>query len=183
MKKIFLSIISIGVILLLTAGCDDVLNTPTKRVEEFLNDYQTTDNTVLGQLDSTLDSEMALNDTQRNDYRDMMKKQYKDLVYTIKDETVDGDKSTVKVEIEVYDYNKAIKESDSYMLLNQTEFLDEQGTVDNSKFTDYKINKMSEVSDRVKYTIDFSLTKKDNTWKLDDITEVDRQKIHGIYSY
>jgi len=183
MKKKFLTIISMSLALLLFLGCDNLMNTPTKRVEEFLNDYQTNDSTVLTQLDSTLTNEMTLNDAQRDDYRDMMKKQYKDLVYTIKDETVDGNNATVKVEIEVYDYNKAIKEADSYILLNQADFLDEEGGMDNNKFMDYKIERMKEVGERVKYTIDFHLTKSDNSWKLDDITEIDRQKIHGIYSY
>ena len=183
MKKIFLSIISIGIILLSTSGCDSVLNTPTKRVEEFLNDYQTTNNTVLTQLDNTLENDANLNENQKKEYRDIMKKQYENLVYVIKDETVNGDKSTVKVEIEVYDYNKAIKEADSYVTLNQAEFLDEEGAVDDSKFTDYKLKRMDEVTERVKYTIDFKLTKEEKSWKLDDITEIDRQKIHGIYSY
>jgi len=183
MKKLLISILSISLTLLFLVGCDNVMNTPTKRVEEFLNDYQTNDNTVITQLNNTLTNEMSLTDIQKDDYRNIMKKQYQDLVYTIKDETVNGDKSIVKVEIEVYDYNKVIKEADSYMLLNQTEFLDENDEVDNNKFMDYKIARMKEVSERVKYTIEFTLTKIDNSWKLDDITEIDRQKIHGIYSY
>ena len=40
---------------------------------------------------------------------------------------------------------------------------------------------MKKMTDRVKYTIDFSLTKIENEWKLDDLLEIDRQKIHGLY--
>ena len=39
MKKIII----IGLGILLFTGCDDVMNTPTKRVEEFLGKYQTMD--------------------------------------------------------------------------------------------------------------------------------------------
>ena len=39
-----------------------------------------------------------------------MKKQYQNLTYTIKDEEIDGDTAIVKVEIEVYDFNKAMNE-------------------------------------------------------------------------
>ena len=34
---------------------------------------------------------------------------------------------------------------------------------------DYKLEQLKEMS-RVKYTIDFRLTKKDNEWELDDLT-------------
>ena len=112
-----------------------------------------------------------------------MKKQYKNLTYTIKDEEVDGNNATVKVEIEVYDFNKAMNESDSYLLQNQDEFMTEDNLVDNEKFMDYKINQMKNTNEKVKYTIDFTLTKKDNTWTLDNVSEITRQKIHGIYNY
>ena len=41
---------------------------------------------------------------------------------------------------------------------------------------------MKEQKEKVTYTITFTLTKKDDTWELDDITDIDRQKIHGIYN-
>ena len=43
------------------------------------------------------------------------------------------------------------------------------------------LENMKKMTDRVKYTIDFSLTKIENEWKLDDLLETDRQKIHGLY--
>ena len=35
---------------------------------------------------------------------------------------------------------------------------------------------------KIKYTINFTLTKKDDNWEMDEITDIDRQKIHGLYS-
>ena len=32
-------------------------------------------------------------------------------------------------------------------------------------------------------TLNLTLTKKDDVWTMNDITETDRKKIHGIYSY
>lgn len=179
MKKFILSIF----VLFLFVGCDNLMNTPTKRVEEFLSRYQTTDSRVMSQLDDTLSEEGSFNSSQRDTYRDIMKKQYENLTYTIKDESVDGDTSIVKVEIEVYDYNKVIKEANNYLMLNQDEFIDQNNNIDNTKFNNYKLERLKEVNDRVKYTLDLSLTKNDKAWRLDDITEIDRQKIHGIYSY
>lgn len=179
MKKILLLITTI----LLLAGCESVMNNPTKRVEVFLNKYQTMDEEVLSQLDDTLNNDRTLTTTQKKDYKDMMKKQYQNLTYTIKDEEVDGDTATVKVEIEVYDFNKAMNEADSYLLENQDEFIDENNKVDNKKFMDYKIKQMKNTNEKVKYTIEFNLTKNDNTWTLDNVDEITRQKIHGIYNY
>ena len=47
-------------------------------------------------------------------------------------------------------------------------------------------NKVSSIyllpsKDKITYTITFTLTKEDDEWTLDDITDIDRQKIHGIY--
>ncbi len=179
MKKILLLVATI----FLLAGCESVMNNPTKRVEVFLNKYQTMDEEVLSQLDDTLNNDRTLTSTQKKDYKDMMKKQYQNLTYTIKDEEVDGDTATVKVEIEVYDFNKAMNEADSYLLENQDEFIDENNKVDNEKFMDYKIKQMKNTNEKVKYTIEFNLTKNDNTWTLDNVDEITRQKIHGIYNY
>ena len=179
MKKILL-VISM---LLLLVGCESVMNNPTKRVESFLNKYQTMDSEVLKQLDDTLNNEVDLTDTQKENYRDIMKKQYQNLTYTIKDEEVDGDEATVKVEIEVYDFNKAMSDADDYLLAHQDEFTDDNNNISNEKFMDYKIEQMRKMTEKVKYTIEFNLTKVDSKWQLNDVDEITRQKIHGIYNY
>ena len=179
MKKFLLIIMT----LFLLVGCETVMNNPTKRVETFLNKYQTMDSEVLKQLDETLSNDVNLTESQKKDYKDLMKKQYQNLTYTIKDEEVNGDKATLKVEIEVYDFNKAMTKADDYLSENQDEFTDENNNIDNEKFMDYKIKEMKNANDKVKYTIDFTLTKNNNKWQLDDIDEITRQKIHGIYNY
>lgn len=179
MKKILLFIIALTFIV----GCNNLMNTPTKKTEEFLNKYQKLDSKVLDQLDGTLDTSYDLNESQKEKYKDAIKRQYKDLVYTIKEETVDGDTATVKVEIEVYDYRKVLDDADSYFKAHPDEFQKSDGSVDNEKFMDYKIGKLKSGKDRVKYTLNLTLTKKDDVWTMNDITETDRKKIHGIYSY
>lgn len=179
MKKIILFIIALTFVV----GCNNLMNTPTKKTEEFLNKYQKLDNKVLTQLDSVLDTSYDLNEKQKEKYKDIMKKQYKDLVYTIKEETVDGNTATVKVEIEVYDYRKTLDDADSYFKNSQDEFQKSDGSVDNEKFMDYKLNKLQSEKTRVKYTLNLTLTKEDDVWTMNDITETDRKKIQGIYSY
>ena len=72
MKKI---LVSLALILCLT-GCDigkTLDNTPTKRVETFLNKYQTLDDEVLDSLDYVISEEVLFNGEQRNKYRDIIK--------------------------------------------------------------------------------------------------------------
>lgn len=178
MKKI----IGVFLILFLIVGCNDINNTPTKKVEELLNKYQSLDDDLLNNLDYSIESN-NLTEEQKNSYRDIMKKQYKDLTYTIKDEKIDGDDALVTVEIEVYDFNKANVESTEYFTNNQNYFLNEEGIVDEGKYTDYKLKLMDEIKDRVKYTIDFNVKKKDKVWVIEEISDEARQKIHGLYSY
>jgi len=181
MKKTHRIIVLVA-ILFLIVGCSGMMNTPTKKVEDFLSKYQTMDKAVLTQLDDIIEDAGNLVDDQKETYRDLMKKQYQNLSYKIKDETEDGDNATIEVEIEVYDYGKAIQESESYLTTNREEFLDnDTNEVDTEKFLDYKIKKMKDTKDKVTYTINFTLTKVEDEWKLDDISDIDRQKLHGLY--
>ena len=77
MKKILLSLIT----LLTFTGCSigkDMTNTPTKKVEEYLNSYQALDDNVLNDLDSLmLDAEYTID--QQSKYKELMKKHYQNL--------------------------------------------------------------------------------------------------------
>jgi len=182
MKKI----LSILIIALTITGCSlgkDMDNTPTKRVEEYLNNYQTLNSNVLSKLDSIVEEEVDFDDDQKSSYRDILKKHYQDLTYTIKEETVNGDKATVEVEIEVNDYTKALKEAENYRTTNEKDLVGDNGEIDESKFNDYKLDLLKKNKERVKYTLYFSLTKTDDNWKLDDLTETEEEKILGIYEY
>ena len=212
MKKILLCFSCIIAIVLLS-GCS-MDNTPTKKVEKFLDNYKNQDETVLTQLKEMVDSDTLMDETQKITYSDIMKKQYKDLTYDIKDEVIDGDTATVTAEIEVYDYYKINQDAQTYYNNNPNEFKDDNNDNNNglagdivegakdavdavtdkaedavdavtgdSKFVEYRLGKLKDAKDRVKYTIDFTLTKVDNVWTLNDIDDTTRQKIHGLYEH
>ena len=181
MKK-FLLYVSCIVAIILLSGCS-MDNTPTKKVENFLNSYRTLDETVVGQMNDIVNEDDLMSDDQRTTYKDILKKQYQDLTYTIKDEKVDGDNATVTAEIEVYDFYKATQESDTYYETNLDEFRDDAGNLVESKYIDYRLDKLTKTGEKVKYTIDFTLRKVDNTWVMDEIDDMTRQKIHGLYAY
>ena len=122
-----------------------------------------------------------LTEEQKNKYKEVLKRQYEDLKYKIRDNVISDEKAIVSVDVEVYDLKKVINDANNYLEENKDEFfLDD--VFDNTKFWDYKLDKMLKAHDRINYTIDFSLTKIDDKWVLDELLETDRQKIHGLYS-
>ena len=129
MKKILLCFSCIIAIVLLS-GCS-MDNTPTKKVEKFLDNYKNQDETVLTQLKEMVDSDTLMDETQKTTYSDIMKKQYKDLTYDIKDEVIDGDTATVTAEIEVYDYYKINQDAQTYYDNNPNEFKDDNNDNNN----------------------------------------------------
>ena len=175
-----------------------------------------------------VDTDPLMDETQKGTYTDIMKKQYEDLTYDIKDEVINGDTATVTAEIEVYDYYKINQDAQTYYNNNPNEFNNNNDNNNNnnnndnnnnngivgdvvegakdvvegakdavedakdavtdaatgeSKFVEYRLGKLKDAKDRVKYTIDFTLTKVDDVWTLNDIDDTTRQKIHGLYEH
>lgn len=178
MKKI---LVCLSLFLLLAVGCTNTMNTPTKKVEELLGKYQKMDSTVLAQLDSVISEDVNMSDEQKKEYRSLMEKQYQNLSYKITDEKIDDDTATVDAEIEVYDYQANINKSKAYFDEHKDEFVTKDDDTGIKKYIDYKIKELKDVTDKTTYTITFNLNKEDGEWKLQDITDVDRQKIHGLY--
>ena len=178
MKKL----IGIGLCILL-CGCNDLSNTPTKKTEEFLKKYQSLDSSVLTDLDNVLNEDTTLNENQKVMYEDIMKKHYQNLSYEIKNETIDGDEAIVTVEISVTDFKKVLDEANNYMNNNMEEFYDENGNYSISKFNDYKLNKLKDAKDKVRYTLEISLSKVNDEWQVNTQNQITYDKINGIFNY
>ena len=179
MKKL-LSMLAIALIITGCSLTEDMSNTPTKQVETYLNNYQTLDDDVLSRLDSIVAKETEFNTEQQDSYREILKDHFKNLTYTIKEETVNGDSATVEVEVEVTDYAEKLKEIEAYRTSNEDEFLDDDGMYSETLFNDYKLKHLSEAEEKVKYTLYFSLSKENDKWILDDLTDDEQQKLLGI---
>lgn len=159
------------------------MDTPTKKVETFLSNYQTLNSDVLTQLDEVVNKEENFTEEQKKDYKELIKKHYKNLTYEIKDEVIDGDNATVTVEIEVTDYSKIMTDADSYLQSHKDEFNNAEGIYDVNLFTKYRLEKLKEAKDKVKYTLNLTLTKVNDEWVMDKISDTDESKIHGMYVY
>ena len=140
MKKVLYFLVAI----VLFTGCSctaNMGNTPTKKVEEYLNKYQTNDDDVVSDLDEVLTNDTTLTADERNEYSDFMKAHYRDMQYEIKDETIDGDTATVDAEVTVRNYAIDIRIANDYRLNNPDKFDDD------NTFASYRLGKLKEVTD------------------------------------
>lgn len=174
MKKILYFLVA--VILLTGCSCTaDMGNTPTKKVEEYLNKYQTNDDDVVSDLDDVLTNDTTLTDDEKNEYSEFMKTHFRDMQYEIKNETIDGDSATVDAEVTVRSYADAVNEANDYRVNNPDEFDDD------NTFASYRLDKLKEVTDTETYTITFHLTKDNDEWKIDNLSDDDLRKLEGLY--
>ena len=164
-KKLLLFLIPI----LLLVGCT-MDNTPTSKVENLFTKYQKLDDDIDSGIETILD-EQNLSDAQKERYRDILEKQYKNLTYQIKEEIIDGDTATVVTEIEVTDLKKSISD----LVFDSTIYTKET-------YDEEKLNRLEQAKDKVKYTLEITLTKdSEGEWKLDALTNEQIKKIQGMY--
>lgn len=168
MKKI----LGVFIFLLLLVGCS-LSNSPTSKVEDLISKYQSLDSDIKNGIDNVLEEE-TLTNNQKERYRKLIEKQYKNLTYQIKDEKIDGDTAIITTEIEVLDYKKATNETSTYYLDKKDYTVEE--------YNDTKLNNLEKIKDKVTYTIDFEVKKdKDGNWQLSSLNNETIKKIQGMY--
>ena len=59
----------------------------------------------------------------------------------------------------------------------------EDGTIDITKYNEYKLNALDKANDRVTYTLNLTLSQDNGNFVLDDLTDTEISKIHGLYAY
>ena len=167
MKKIFIIILS----LLFITGCGKEMDTPTSKVESFINDYQNLSDNVIDNLEKSIKKE-DLTDKQKKRYQAIMEKQYQNLSYKITNEEIINDTAIVNVEIEVLNYGYSLANSKKY-------YEDHKEEIKN--YNDYKLEELEKVTDKIKYNIVFTLTDFNGVWELNELDKNDIKKIHGLY--
>ena len=177
MKKTIICIIC----LIFTIGCSCENNKAADAVEKYLNEYKGLSNNVLKNIDEVVKNE-NVNEEQSLKYKDVLKRQYRDLIYTIENEYYDGDSADITVKITVYDLYKVERESIDYLNNNPNEFITD-GAYDINKYVDYKLDKMKTTNDMISYTVVFKTNNLKGKWEVEQPDEIVIQKIHGIYNY
>ncbi|MFR5856345.1 MAG: hypothetical protein ACLUFU_00870 [Bacilli bacterium] len=179
MKKVLL-IILVGIFLV---GCSCTNNTAKKAVEEFLDQYRNLSASVIEDMDDVVDKEENLSDEQKDQYRDILRKQYTDLTYEIVNEEYNEDTAVVETKITVYNLGKVQNEANDYLTEHSEEFYDEENNYDISKFLDYKLDLMQKNTETITYTIYFNVERNDDDiWQVTELSQDDLEKIHGIYN-
>ena len=175
-KKIIVIIVSF----FLLTGCHNKISAAMV-VDDYLNQYINLSKGVLKSLDETINNNEEFKNRHKKLYKKILKKQYKDLKYTILSEDYADNKALITVNINVYDFNKIDEEATNYLSRNLSEFYNDKNEFDNDLYIDYKLNLMYKAENRIDYTIIFLLEKKKNKWVLIQPTSEDLEKIHGIY--
>ncbi len=178
MKKL----LSLFFVLIMLSGCGN--KTAKSAVESYFKKYKTLDSEVLVDLENIIEKE-NLSEDAKDKYREVLKKQYKDLEYEILNEEYDEDITYVTTKIKVYDLYQAQVDAKNYLDNNPEEFTND-GVYDENKYILYKLDKMQDTTNKIEYTITFTVAK-DNDDKdkylIVQPTENDLLKIHGIYNY
>ena len=175
MKKI----LSLIILLIVLSGCGS--NTARMSVENYLKKYKTLDSEVLVDMEGVIAKEDLTKD-QEEKYRNILKKQYKDLTYEVISEEYDDEVSYVTVKINVYDLYQAQSDALVYLENNKEEFYT-NGEYDLEKYVNYKLDKMLKKNDRIDYTLVFTVTKENNEYIVSELGTDEIKKIHGIYNY
>lgn len=177
MKKIILFLTCI----FLAVGCSCANNKAADAVKDYLNDYKGLSDNVLKDIETLAEKE-NIDENNKDAYRETLKRQYRDLMYTIENEDYDGDSAKVTAKITVYDLYKAQKNSNDYLNEHKDEFTT-NGAYDTAKYLEYKLKEMSKITDTISYTIVFKVNKEDGKWKVEQPNEETLEKIHGVYNY
>ena len=166
-KKLLL--FALPILFIILVGCE-MANTPTSKVEDLFTKYQKLDTDIDNGIDNILE-EQNLSESQKERYRKILENQYKNLTYQIKEETIDGDNATIIAEIEVTDLRKSVEG----LVFDSTVYTKET-------FDEERLNRLEQAKDKVKYTLDLTLTKGSNDeWKLNALTNEQIKKIQGMY--
>lgn len=176
MKKV----LTIFIMLLILTACGG--NTPKGAVDNYLKKYRNLDSEVLVDLEEIVEKE-NLSKEQQDKYRDVLKKQYKDLSFEIVEEEYNDNVSYVTAKVNVYDLYKAQSDASKYLANNPEKFYNENNEYDVNLFLDYKLDKMKNTTDRVEYNVTFTVVKENDKYVVEQPSEETLQKIHGIYNY
>ena len=155
MKKILILII-----LLVLTGCNDMMNTPTKRVEELLYKYQTFNKQIEEELKTSL-TNTTMTKEENDLYIKAMKRQFNNLTYEIKEELIDGNVAVVKTEVKVYNFANALN---------------------SDKTTIQKINTLLKETKKKTYQLTINLSNVDDIWVIDGLSEEVKLKLQGLYT-
>ena len=161
-------------------GCN-LSASPKDEVENYLDSFNNLTDSVKIDVDNKISNE-DLSSENREVYKKVLYRQYENMKYEIKDESIDGNKAIVKASITVYDYYKVDSLSNTYMNEHTDEFNDVNGLFDSEVYNSYRLGELLKTNDTTTYEVSFSLKKDDNgNWILENPGRETLEKLNGFY--
>jgi len=206
MKKILLPLLIITL-----SACTLGMSTPKQVVSSFLDKYKNQDTNILAQLDETIDNQFNNDDYKKryktlmtNQYKNMDYKikdesiegdnaiveaeitvyDYASAIRNAND-YLNNNPNEFTIDSPTIDMDDANDETTKDTETDKDNTTDknklDSTNYDENKFIDYRLTQMENVNDTVTYTIQFTLTKVDGKWQMDQLSSTDIEKLHGIY--
>ena len=166
MKK-YILVVTIIFISFIT-GCS--MDMKEKAVEMYINEYQKLEKNV----DYIGENSEKITKKQKEEYIELVKKQYQNLSYKITNIEDKDDNAKAYLEVEIYDYESSINNSKKYYKDNPEKFKTEES------FENYKLKELKKVQDRKKVYITLNLYKTNDKWYVEDLNNEDLLKITDL---
>lgn len=176
---IFLSLLIIGIIIGFIKS-RVTATSPIGMTESYFEKIQKEDKSITSKI--TYPFSDNLNAYQEQRYKEMVKKQYRNIHYTILEEYVGDVDSNITIQVTVIDLKDAYEKANSYVFAHKDKFVNEKGDMDEAEVINYKLEQMEKAKDTVDYSIVINYYKNDaNQWVMTDLSSTDLEKISGTF--
>ena len=176
MKKVIVLLFMV----LSLVGCN-LSNTPSNEVEKYLDSFNNLTDEVLIDIDNKVSTE-ELSSENKEIYKKVLLRQYENMKYEIKDESIEKDSAIVKVNITIVNYYRVNDISNTYMNEHVDEFNNINGIFDNDKYNTYRLDNLLKTNDTTTYEVTFNLKKDTNgNWILSNPSREVLEKLNGFY--
>lgn len=154
--------------------------TPEELTNQFFIKYQKEKEEVVSKIQWEFDDELS--DTQLQRYKQLMKKQYRNLKYSIINSDNGDNDCNVEVHLTVIDLKSAYDKANSYVESHRENFEDEKGDLDINKIIDYKLEQLESAKEIIDYSLKINFYKDSSDhWLMSQLSLSDLQKIDGVF--
>jgi len=172
--------IIIGFIIGIIHRHNSLFASPEQLTNSYLKSYIKEDSSILKKIEYPFED--TLNSSQEQRFKEIMKKQYRNMVYTIEEQNLEEVDGQIVVHVTVFDLKDSYDRANHYVESHASNFEKEDGSFDEEKAIDYKLSQLEDVKEKIDYSITFHFIKnKDNQWNMSDLSSSDIEKINGLF--
>lgn len=170
----------IGFIILIVHRHNSPFQGPEQLTNSYMMAYIKEDSSVINAIQYPFDD--VLNSSQEQRYKEIMKKQYRNMKYTIEDQNIGEVDGQIIVHITIFDFKESYDRANQYVHSHSSSFVKEDGSFDSEKAIDYKLGQLEDSREKIDYSVTFHFFKdSDNHWVMSDLSSSDLEKINGLF--